>query len=184
MPSPWNRGSSVRHRVPPPPAAPATQPRDGASLPRPPQPPAVRSEKQHFHYAASPCSLILFRPHCSGCPFPSPHLKALGSATQGQARDRDSRAALDNPQDRRHVRQTYSGRSARVATRPESQAAPPHIFNFPRRLSPEYFEVEREGLNLRKLEQLIESSLMIVSKCRVLKVFVTCREAARLGLLS
>ena len=72
------------------------------------------------------CACSLIRPHCSGCPFPSPHLKALGSATQGQARDRDSRAALGNPQDKRHLRQTYSGRSARVATRPESQAAPPH----------------------------------------------------------
>ena len=72
------------------------------------------------------CACSLIRPHCSGCPFPSPHLKALGSATQGQARDRDSRAALGNPQDMRQLRQTYSGRSARVATRPESQAAPPH----------------------------------------------------------
>ncbi len=88
----------------------------------------------------------VIRPHCSGCPFPdsttlfggalSPPLKALGSATQGQARDRDSRAAQDNPQDMRHIRQTYSGRSARVATRPESKAAPPLIFNLPRRLSP------------------------------------------------
>ena len=66
-----------------------------------------------------------------------PHTsRALGSTPQGHARDRDSRAALGNPQDTRHIRQTYSGRSARVATRPESQAAPPHIFNLPRRLSP------------------------------------------------
>jgi hypothetical protein len=72
------------------------------------------------------CACSLIRPHCSGCPFPSPDLKALGSATQGQARDRDSRASLGNPQDKRHIRQTNSGRSARVATRPESQAAPPH----------------------------------------------------------
>jgi hypothetical protein len=35
------------------------------------------------------CACSLVRPHCSGCPFPSPHLKALGSATQGQARDRE-----------------------------------------------------------------------------------------------
>ncbi len=39
-------------------------------------------------------------------------------------------------QDKRHVRQTYLGRSARVATRPESQVAPPHIFNILKRLSP------------------------------------------------
>ncbi len=42
------------------------------------------------------CACSLFRPHCSGCPFPSPHLKVMGSATQRQARDRDSRAAKDN----------------------------------------------------------------------------------------
>jgi hypothetical protein len=70
-----------------------------------------------------------------------PHTsRALGSATQGHARDRDLslilRAAQGNPQDKRPFRQTYSGRSARVATRPESQAAPPHIFNLPTRLSP------------------------------------------------
>jgi hypothetical protein len=53
-----------------------------------------------------------------------PHTaRALGSATQGHSRDRDSRAALGNPQKKRHIRQTYSGRSARDATRPESQAA-------------------------------------------------------------
>ena len=34
---------------------------------------------------------------------------------------------LMDSQDKRHIRQTYSGRSARVATRPESQAAPSHI---------------------------------------------------------
>ncbi len=49
------------------------------------------------------CSCSLVRPHGSGCPFPSPHLKALGSATEGQARDRDPRAALGNPQDKRHI---------------------------------------------------------------------------------
>ncbi len=52
--------------------------------------------------------------------------RVLGSATKGQSRDRDSRAALRNPLDKRHIRRIYSGRSARVATRPESQAAPPH----------------------------------------------------------
>ncbi len=71
-----------------------------------------------------------FRPHCSGCPFPSPHLKALGSATQGHARDPNSRATLGNPQDKRHIWQIYSGRSAKVATRPESQAAQPHTSIF------------------------------------------------------
>ncbi len=90
------------------------------------------------------CDLaILFSSFCSllrsGRPFPSPHLRALGSATQGQARDRDSRAALDNllnRRDKKQLQQTYSGRSAGAATRPESQAAPPHELNLPRRLSP------------------------------------------------
>ncbi len=76
------------------------------------------------------CACSLIRPHCLGCPFRSPHLKALGSATQEKARDRDSRAALGNPPDKRQIRQTYSGRSSRVATRPESQAAPSHTSIF------------------------------------------------------
>ncbi len=58
---------------------------------------------------------------------PSHTSRAQHSSTQGQARDRDSRAALRNPQDKMHIQQTYSGRSARVATRPENQAALPHI---------------------------------------------------------
>jgi hypothetical protein len=70
-----------------------------------------------------------------GALFPPHTSRALGSATQGHARDRDSRAALRSPQDKRPIRQTYSGRSARIATRPESQAAPPHIQS-PKRLSP------------------------------------------------
>ncbi len=61
-------------------------------------------------------------------PFPpaSPHLNTMESATQGHAWDRDSGAAEGNPQEKRQlqVRQTFSGRSARVAARPESQAAP------------------------------------------------------------
>jgi hypothetical protein len=104
---------------------------------------AARSMRRLLRHGAFLTSLqtknfrvSMIRPHCSGCAFPSPHLKALGSATQGQARDRDSRAALGNPQDKGQLRQTFSGRSARVATRPESQAAPPHKFNLPRRLSP------------------------------------------------
>jgi hypothetical protein len=44
-------------------------------------------------------------------------------ATQGHARDLDLRAALGNPQDKRHIWQTYSGRND---MKPESQAAPPH----------------------------------------------------------
>ncbi len=76
---------------------------------------------------------VLFSCACSLSP---PHTsRALGSATQGHARDRDSRAALGNPQDKGQFRQTYSGRSARVVTRPESQAASPDIINLPRRLS-------------------------------------------------
>ncbi len=81
--------------------------------------------------AASRACIFMYMQHDSttvfGVPIPSQHLKALGSATQGHARDRDSRAALvGNPQDKRQLQQTYSGRSARVATRPKSQAAPPY----------------------------------------------------------
>ncbi len=50
------------------------------------------------------CARSNIRPHCSRCPFPSPHLKVLGSATKGHARYRDLRAALGNPQDKRHIR--------------------------------------------------------------------------------
>jgi hypothetical protein len=47
------------------------------------------------------CACSPVRPHCSGCPFPSPHLKVLESATQGHSRERrrDLRAAQGNPQD-------------------------------------------------------------------------------------
>ncbi len=59
-------------------------------------------------------------------PLPTPQIRALETAAQGYARDRGSRAAIDNPKDMRQLRQTHSRRSARVVTRPESQAAPPH----------------------------------------------------------
>jgi hypothetical protein len=73
-----------------------------------------------------PCSTILF-----GVPLPLLTPQGAGIGNSGiYARDRDSMAAQDNPQDKRHIRQTYSGRSARVASRPESQAAPPHNSNF------------------------------------------------------
>ena len=71
-------------------------------------------------------AIIIIGPLGSGCTFPYPHLKALGSATHGQDRERDSTAVLGNSQDKRLLWQTYSGWSAMDATRPESQAAPPH----------------------------------------------------------
>jgi hypothetical protein len=83
--------------------------------------PLIRRQYIIIFVCVQPYSTTLF-----GVPFLLPTSQALGSATQGQARDRDSRAALGKPQDKRHVRQTYLGRSARVATRPESQVAPPH----------------------------------------------------------
>ncbi len=96
-------------RPPPPPAA--AGPAAGQAYP-------LNMRRIYRELLRSPavfsCACSLTRPHCSGCPLPSPHLKALGSATQGHARGRDSRAALGNPQDKRHIRQTYSGRSARV----------------------------------------------------------------------
>ncbi len=55
-----------------------------------------------------------------------PHTtRALGSATQGHARGRDSRAVLGEIQYKEPIRQTYSGRSARDATRPQSQPPRP-----------------------------------------------------------
>ncbi len=65
-----------------------------------------------------------------------PHTsRALGSEIRAHARVGDSRAALGNPQDKKHARQIYSGRSFRDATRPDSQAASPHLFNLHERLS-------------------------------------------------
>ncbi len=67
----------------------------------------------HFLLLEFSCACSLLQPHCSGCPFPSLHLKELVSVTQGQARERDSRAVQNKPQDKRQFRQPYSGRSAR-----------------------------------------------------------------------
>ncbi len=77
----------------------------------------------------------LFDHTVRGALSPPHNSRALGSVTQGHARDRDLRAALGNPQDKRPIRQANSGRSVRVATSPEIQAAPYRIFNLPRRLS-------------------------------------------------
>ncbi len=57
-------------------------------------------------------------------------------ATQDHAQARDSNAALGYTRTWRPLWQSYSGRSARVAARPEVQAPPPHVFNLPERLSP------------------------------------------------
>ncbi len=70
------------------------------------------------------CSLV--RPHRSGCPFPSPHLKGAEIGDSGTCpRPRFEGCARRPLQAKRQLRRTYSGRSARVATRPESQAALP-----------------------------------------------------------
>ncbi len=69
---------------------------------------------QTFNQTKFSCLCSLIRPHCLGRRFLSLHLKALGSATQGQARYRDSRAALGSPQDKRQLRQTYSSNKFRV----------------------------------------------------------------------
>jgi hypothetical protein len=95
--------------------------------------PAISFWLDQAHVSVFSCACSLIRPHCLGCPFPSPHLKALGSATQGQARDRDLRAALGKPQDKVQLRQTLFRKECQV---PESQVAPPDKFNLPRRLSP------------------------------------------------
>ncbi len=63
-----------------------------------------------------------------------PHTStALESATQGHALDRDlsllilRAAAQGNTQDKRQLWHAYSGRSAWVGMKPDSQAVPPHI---------------------------------------------------------
>ena len=76
----------------------------------------------HFRVRAA------FRPHCSGCPFPSPHLKAPGSATQGHARDRVSRAAPGNPQDTRPIRPILFRKECQGCNEARKPSCPaPHI---------------------------------------------------------
>jgi hypothetical protein len=72
-----------------------------------------------------PYSKILF-----GVPFPLPTPQGAGIGNSGTCPR--PKAALGDPQDKRQRRQTYSGRSARVATRAESQAVLPLIFNRPK----------------------------------------------------
>jgi hypothetical protein len=54
-----------------------------------------------------------------------PHTQGAGIRNTGTARDRDLRAVLGNPQDKRQLRQTYSGRSARVARGPKAKLPRP-----------------------------------------------------------
>ncbi len=60
--------------------------------------------------------------------FPPRTLWALGSATLEHARGRDSRALLCNSQNKRHIRTTHLGKSARVPTWPDSQTTTYSIF--------------------------------------------------------
>jgi hypothetical protein len=66
---------------------------------------------------------------------PGPHLKGAGLRNSGPCPSARFECRHATPRTWRSLRQTYSGRSARVATRPEGQASPPHVFNLPR-LSP------------------------------------------------
>jgi hypothetical protein len=79
-----------------------------------------------------------FFDYCLGCPFspPTPQGAEIGnSGTSLRLRFKGcARQPSGHPE--RRIGLTYSERSARVATRPESQAAPSHIINLPRRLSP------------------------------------------------
>ncbi len=69
-----------------------------------------------------------------GALFLSPRLKGAGIGNSGTFSRPVVRAELGNPQDKRRIRQTYLRSSARVATRPESQASPHHIFHYPEQL--------------------------------------------------
>jgi hypothetical protein len=69
-----------------------------------------------------------------GVPFPLPTPQGAGIGNSGTSPR--PRFEIGNPQDKWQLRQTYSERSTRVATRPESKIAPPHKLNLPRRLSP------------------------------------------------
>jgi hypothetical protein len=69
----------------------------------------------------------LFDHTVRGALFPeSPHHKGAEIGLRLRA------AALGDPLDKRHILQTFSGRRARDATRPENQLPPPHIINLPR----------------------------------------------------
>ncbi len=56
-----------------------------------PDPRIPVSSQSRVFLCVQPCTTTL-----CGCPLPSTHRKALGSATQGHVRDRDSRAAPGN----------------------------------------------------------------------------------------
>ncbi len=65
-----------------------------------------------------------------------PHIsRTPGFATKDQASARDSNAAQGDTQDMEAASANLF-RSARVAARTEGQAAPPHVFHLPERLSP------------------------------------------------
>ena len=95
----------------------------------------MRGHEQSFRLSLLSCACSLFN-HTVWGALSLPHTSRRSDRhLRDVLGNRSSRAALGNPQDKRHIRQTYSGRSARVASRLESQAAPIPIFNLPRQMS-------------------------------------------------
>ncbi len=69
----------------------------------------------------------------SGCPFPSPHLKGAGLRSSGPCQSVKFKCCTkQKPRPWRPHWQTYTGRSARDAARPEGQTVPPHVFYPPK----------------------------------------------------
>ncbi len=82
--------------------------------------------------SVQPSSTTLFR-----VPFPLPTPQGRWDSQLRTMPEREFRMLRKaTPRTWRPLWQTYLGRSARVAARPEGQAAPPHVFNLPERLSP------------------------------------------------
>ncbi len=82
--------------------------------------------------SVQPSSTTLF-----GVPFPLPTPQGRRDSHLRTTPEREFRMLRKaTPRTWRPLWQTSYGRSARVAARPEGQAAPPHVFNLPERLSP------------------------------------------------
>ncbi len=108
-------------------------------------------------------------------PFPRPTHQGRWDWQLGHALDRELRAALGNPQDKRRIRQTYSRRSARIATKSETRPKAKLIrptFKLPKRLStPSHSSADRR---LRPLKDLPLNIILVM--CKVLKgVFTMLR---------
>ncbi len=78
----------------------------------------------------------IFDHNCSGCPFPSPHLKGARLRNAGPRPSRDSNAAKGNTQDMDATLANLLRKECQGCKEAEGQAAPPHVSNLPERLPP------------------------------------------------